>query len=61
MTLNGRPARAGKEIEPGDRLGLRLWNRRLVIEVEQIPERAPSVVEARQLYRIIEESRVEEL
>ena len=61
VTLNGRPARAGKEIEPGDRLGLRLWNRRLVIEVEQIPERAPSVVEARQLYRIIEESRVEEL
>ena len=61
MTLNGRPVRAGKEVAPGDRLGLRLWNRRLVIEVEQIPERAPSVVEARQLYRIVEESRVEEL
>ncbi len=60
VTLNGRPARAGKEVAPGDRLGLRLWNRRLTIEVEQIPESAPSAVEARKLYRIVEESRVEE-
>jgi ribosomal 50S subunit-recycling heat shock protein len=60
VTLNGRPVRAGKEIAPGDRLGLRLWNRRLTIEVERLPERAPSAAEARRLYRIVTESRVEE-
>ena len=60
VTLNGRPVRAGKEIAPGDRLGLRLWNRRLTIEVERLPERAPSAAEARKLYRIVTESRVEE-
>jgi ribosomal 50S subunit-recycling heat shock protein len=60
VKVNGRPARAGKEIVPGDRLALRLWNRLLEIEVERLPGRAASAVEARTLYRIVAESRIEE-
>lgn len=60
VKLNGRVVRAGKEIAPGDRLALRLWNRVLEIEVEQLPDRAPSAREARALYRIVSEDRVEE-
>ena len=60
VKINGKPARAGKEIVPGDRLALRLWNRLLEIEVEKLPERAASAVEARKLYRIVSERRIEE-
>lgn len=60
VKVNGRPVRAGKEIAPGDRLALRLWNRLLEIEVERIPERAASAAEARKLYRIVSDTRIEE-
>ena len=40
VNVNGRQARAGKEVSVGDRLSLRLWSRLLEIEIEQIPERA---------------------
>ena len=60
VKLNGRLVRAGKEIAPGDRLALRLWNRLLEIEVERLPERAASAVEARALYRIVTEKKIEE-
>ncbi len=60
VKLNGRPVRAGKEITPGDRLALRLWNRLLEIEVERLPERAASAVEARTLYRIVTDRKIEE-
>lgn len=58
--LNGRSARAGKDVSVGDRLRLRLWNRLLELEIERIPERAPSKEEARSLFRILSEERVEE-
>ena len=60
VTMNGRPVRAGKEIAPGDRLALRLWNRRVEIEIERLPEKGMSAVEARTLYRIVAEERIEE-
>ena len=60
VKVNGRPVRAGKEIAPGDRLALRLWNRLLEIEVERLPERASSAAEARTLYRIVSERKIEE-
>ena len=58
--MNGRPVRAGKEIAPGDRLALRLCNRRVEIEIERLPEKGMSAVEARTLYRIVAEERIEE-
>lgn len=58
--LNGRPARAGKEVSAGDRLRLRLWSRLLELEIEHIPEHPPSKEEARELFRILSEERLEE-
>jgi ribosomal 50S subunit-recycling heat shock protein len=60
VNVNGRRARAGKEVSVGDRLSLRLWSRLMEIEIERIPERAPSKVESRKLYRLLAEKRVEE-
>jgi len=60
VAVNGREARAGKEVSVGDRLSLRLWSRLLEIEIEQIPVRAPSAAESRTLYRLVSERRVEE-
>jgi ribosomal 50S subunit-recycling heat shock protein len=63
VRLNGRAVRAGKEVAPGDQLSLRLWNKVVEVEIERLPEgaaRAPSSVEARTLYRVLEERRVEE-
>jgi ribosomal 50S subunit-recycling heat shock protein len=60
VSLNGRPVRAGKDVAVGDRLSLRLWSRLMEIEVEQIPERAVSAAESRDLYRVLSERRIEE-
>lgn len=60
VNVNGRQARAGKEVSVGDRLSLRLWSRLLEIEIEQIPGRAPSKAESRDMYRLLSEKRVEE-
>lgn len=59
VVVNGVPARPGREVTPGDRLGVRLWNRLLEIEVKGIPERAVSAAEARESYWIVSERRVE--
>ncbi len=58
--LNGRPARAGKNVVVGDRLIVRLWNRRLEIEVEIIPLTAVSSAESRTLNRFLSDRRIEE-
>ena len=60
VNVNGRQARAGKDVSVGDRLSLRLWSRLLEIEIEQIPERATSKAESRTLYSLVSEKRVEE-
>ncbi len=60
VNVNGRQARAGKEVSVGDRLNLRLWSRLLEIEIERIPERAVSAADSRTLYRLVSEKRVEE-
>ena len=59
VKVNGKPVRASKEIAPGDRVTLRLWNRLLEIEVEGLPERAPSAADARLLYRIVTDETIE--
>lgn len=60
VKVNGKTVRASKEIAAGDRLAVRLWNRMLEIEVERIPERAPSAADARLLYRIVSDQTVED-
>jgi len=55
VSVNGAPARPGKEVSPGDRVSLRFWNRLMEIEVQEIPGRAPAGPEARKLYRILSE------
>jgi ribosomal 50S subunit-recycling heat shock protein len=59
VALNGRPARAGKDVAVGDQVTLRFWNRLIEIEIERIPERPPSVKDSRTLYRLVSEKRVE--
>ena len=61
VSLNGRPARAGKDVAAGDRIRLRIWNRLLEIEIERIPDRPPSAAESSDLYRLLSEKRVEEI
>ncbi|MGH9459707.1 MAG: RNA-binding S4 domain-containing protein [Vicinamibacteria bacterium] len=53
VMVNGKLVRASKEIAPGDRVTMKLWNRSLEIEVERLPERPPSAADARLLYRIV--------
>jgi ribosomal 50S subunit-recycling heat shock protein len=60
VALNGKPARAGKDVAVGDRVSLRFWNRLLEIEIERIPERPPSTKDSRTLYRLLSERRIED-
>ncbi|MBC9784196.1 RNA-binding S4 domain-containing protein [Heliobacterium chlorum] len=54
VTVNGRPAKAGTEVQPGDRLILRFPQKTLEVEIQEIKENA-RVEEARDLYRILRE------
>ena len=46
VSINGHVVRAGRDVSPGDALTLSLRNRRLAIEVVDIPERPPSTAHA---------------
>ncbi len=59
VKVNGRTARAGQKLVVGDSLTLSLWSRRLELEVLEIPGRPPSAASARDLYRIVSESRID--
>ena len=52
VSINGHVVRAGRNVSPGDALTLSLRNRRLAIEVVDIPERPPSTAHAGDFYRI---------
>lgn len=59
VQVNGKPARAGKEIAAGDEVTLKLRNRVLSVAVEDVPEKPASGVGG--LYRVIrDEKRPEE-
>jgi ribosomal 50S subunit-recycling heat shock protein len=60
VSLNGRSARAGKDVTVGDRVRLRLWNRLLEIEIERIPEQPPSAKDSRTLYRLVSEKWIDD-
>lgn len=53
--VNDQVAKAGKEINVGDTIFVKLRNRRLKVRVEQVPERAVSKKEASTLYIVLED------
>jgi ribosomal 50S subunit-recycling heat shock protein len=58
VQVNGRVAKAGTEVKPGDKLQLDFGRRVLVIEVLAVPE-AVKTGAAAELYRVIEEKKRE--
>jgi ribosomal 50S subunit-recycling heat shock protein len=59
VAVNGVRARPGRDVVAGDRLSVRLWNRIMEIEVQQIPSRPPLGEESRSLYLLLAERRVD--
>ena len=58
VTVNGQPAKAGREIRPGDRIGLRLSAREMLVEVLELPAgRSVPKDRARSLVRLVAEKR----
>ncbi|GMR21773.1 MAG: RNA-binding S4 domain-containing protein [Acidobacteriota bacterium] len=53
VSINGQRVRAGREVSPGDTLELNLRNRRLAVEIVDIPSLPPSTPHASDFYRII--------
>lgn len=59
VSINGHVVRAGREINPGDELTLSLRNRKLEVEVVDVPTRPPSIAHASDFYRIIRDQHIE--
>jgi ribosomal 50S subunit-recycling heat shock protein len=57
VLVNGRTARAGRDVAPGDEITLRLRNRLLAVAVSELPERTAPASRARELYRLIRDER----
>lgn len=55
VLVGGSPAKAGREVRPGDVITLDLTRRRVVAEVVSIPARGVAKADAAGLYRIIED------
>lgn len=53
VSVNGRPAKAGTQVAPGDILALELGGRRLVVRVAGVRESVPGR-EASSLYEVLE-------
>jgi ribosomal 50S subunit-recycling heat shock protein len=53
--VNGRPAKAGTDIEPGDTVSINFGNRKIKLEVVSVKENVPAKLAA-ELYQIIEDS-----
>ncbi|MGB9792524.1 MAG: RNA-binding S4 domain-containing protein [Thermacetogeniaceae bacterium] len=55
VQLNGRVAKAGSQVKPGDVITL-TWGRKVIqVEVLEVPERAIPASQARNTYRLIRE------
>ncbi|AEG58485.1 RNA-binding S4 domain-containing protein [Desulforamulus ruminis] len=52
-TVNGRVAKAGLEVKPGDRVELNFGSRKVIFEILEIKETIPAK-EADRLYKILE-------
>ncbi len=53
ITHNGAPAKAGREVKVGDRIGIETERRRLEVEVVEIPSGNVPKARAASLYRVI--------
>jgi ribosomal 50S subunit-recycling heat shock protein len=60
VSVNGRPARAGRELASGDEIALSLRSRLLVVTVTELPETPVSASRAHELYRLIRDERRDE-
>lgn len=54
VEVNGRAAKAGADIKPGDIIGINFGSRKVVLEVVSVKDNVP-VKLAAELYRIIED------
>jgi ribosomal 50S subunit-recycling heat shock protein len=52
IMVNGRVAKAGLEVKPGDRVDIQIGNRNLSFEIVEIKETVPAK-EAASLYKVI--------
>ncbi|MBI3128256.1 MAG: RNA-binding S4 domain-containing protein [Candidatus Tectomicrobia bacterium] len=60
VRLGGRPIKAAHPVQVGDELDLRIGGRELRVRVAALTERKLRPAEARELYEILSETRVEE-
>lgn len=58
VSVNGHPARAGRELNPGDLIALELPRRILRVRLLDIPLRPPSKDQSRHLFEVLEDRRV---
>lgn len=56
VTINGRVAKAGAEVKPGDRLEVRFGQKLLAIEIVTVPMKQVSAKSASELYTVIGET-----
>ena len=58
VQVNGKPAKAGRQMQCGDRVHLRFLSREILVEVLDVPlKKGLSKVEARTCYALLEEKR----
>lgn len=55
--LNDRIAKAGTTVKQGDKIHVELGSRALTVEVLAVPPKAPSIQEAANIYKRLEEIR----
>ncbi len=53
VTLDDRPAKAGREVQPGQRVGIAFTDRYLEVEILKLPHGNISRAAARAFYRVI--------
>lgn len=56
VTINGRVAKAGAEVKPGDKLEVRFGQRLLSIQIVTVPEKQVSAKMASELYTVLGET-----
>lgn len=56
VTINGRVAKAGAEVKPGDKLEVRFGQRLLTLQIITVPEKQVSAKSAPELYTVLSEA-----
>jgi len=60
VQVNDLPAKAGKEVQAGDIITIRLRNRIVKVRVDQIPQQAISKKDAVNVYTMLAETQIKE-